>query len=300
MKNMSDPAQATASLRDHLFVTLQRLLPTHALSRVIHWATRLRWRWAKNLLIGKVVQAYDIKLDDALVEDALAYASFNKFFTRELKSGARPMPEAAEVIASPVDGTLYQAGDINGERIFQAKGHHFTSTELLGGDASRAGPFMGGKFATIYLAPYNYHRIHMPVNGRLREMVYIPGRLFSVNPATARTLPGLFARNERVAMLFDTDAGPMAMVAVGALFVGSIETVWAGEITPPHRGGITVTQYMHGDDAHYYARGDEVGRFNMGSTVILLFGAEAVRWVEDNQPGRVLRMGDSLALPGGI
>lgn len=282
-----------ASLLDHLFVALQRVLPTHLMSRVVHWATRLRTPWFKNLLISRFMAAFGVSLGEAQVQNPRSFLSFNEFFTRALIDGMRPLPADTNVAACPVDGTLYQRGRIEAGRIFQAKGQSFDVVSLLGGNRSRAAPFLGGQFATLYLAPSNYHRIHMPMDGRVTKQVYVPGRLFSVNPATARAMPGLFARNERVAVLFDTAIGPMAMVLVGALFVGSIETVWSGEVTPPHRRAISVQQYDEATGLQL-RRGQEMGRFNMGSTVILLTGPDAMHWSPELLPGTPVKMGQPL------
>ena len=288
--------ERSASLPDQLFAWLQLILPTHFMSRVVHWGTRVRAPWFKNLLIGRFMAGFKISLAEAQVQNPRSFASFNEFFTRALIDGTRPLPEDAQQAACPVDGTLYQAGNIEAGRIFQAKGQSFDVVELLGGSRERAAPFLGGQFATIYLAPSNYHRIHMPMDGRVIKQVYVPGRLFSVNPATARAMPELFARNERVAVIFETAVGPMAMVLVGALFVGSIETVWAGEITPPHRGSIDVQQYSSTENEILLQRGQEMGRFNMGSTVILLTGPDVLRWSEDTQAGDPVKMGQALGL----
>ena len=289
------PRDTDATPADRAFVLLQRLLPTHPLSRVVHWFMRLRIRFVKNLVIRLLMRIYRINLDEALIQDIRGFASFNEFFTRALKPGARPLPEAPGAVASPVDGRIYQAGSIEEGRIFQAKGHSFSAAELLGSDPARAAPFYGGSYATIYLAPHNYHRIHMPIAGRLREMVYVPGRLFSVNPATTRALPNLFARNERVAAIFQTAAGPMAVVLVGALFVGSIETVWAGEITPPRGSRMVTTRYSEDSpSAVELAQGAELGRFNMGSTVILLFGRKVLNWSDWLAPDVPVRMGQEI------
>lgn len=244
------------------------------------------------------MRSFNISLDEAQVQNPYSFKSFNDFFTRALIDGSRPIPERSDVLCSPVDGKVYQTGSIVEGRIFQAKGRHFDAIELLGGNPERAAPFLGGGFATIYLAPSNYHRIHMPIDGKLRETVYVPGRLFSVNPATARAVPNLFARNERVSAIFDTPVGPMAMVLVGALFVGSIETVWAGEITPPHRARISQWSHLNeqGEHTTILNRGEEMGRFNMGSTVILLFGPDAVQWAQDLPPNTAIRMGEQLGL----
>jgi phosphatidylserine decarboxylase len=250
--------------------------------------------WFKNLLISRFMAGFNISLDEAQVQNPRSFRSFNEFFTRALVDGLRPLPGDPQVAASPVDGTMYQAGTIDAGRIFQAKGQSFDVVSLLGGNHEHAAPFLGGQFATIYLAPSNYHRIHMPMNGRVAKQIYVPGRLFSVNPATARAMPELFARNERVAVIFDTDIGPVAMVLVGALFVGSIETVWSGEITPPHRGAIDMHQYAANEAELALERGDEMGRFNMGSTVILLTGPGVMEWAKDVKPGDSLKMGQPI------
>lgn len=279
--------------RDLLCAWPQYPLPTHALSRIVHAATRSRTRWFKDLLIGRFVRRFPVKLGEAVESDPFAYENFNAFFTRALRDGVRPVAAEPGAVVSPVDGTVYQAGRIDGTRIIQAKGQDFSAVELLGGTPSAAAPFHDGGFATIYLAPHDYHRIHIPVAGTLRRTIHIPGRLFSVNPPTVRAVPRVFARNERVACIFDTDAGPLAVVMVGALFVGSIETVWQGEVTPPSPAD--VRRWNHeGPEAGAFARGDEIGRFNMGSTVILLFGRDRVRWDERLRPQARVRMGESI------
>lgn len=282
-----------ASTGDLLFSSLQRLLPTRFLSWLIYKITRVTRPGFKNPFIRVFMQRFGISLQEAEREQAEAYESFNDFFTRALKPGARPLHENLQVLLSPVDGAVSQLGSIDGERIFQAKGHHYTAAELLGGD-DLAQPFHGGSFCTIYLAPNNYHRLHMPLAGTLRDWVYIPGRLFSVNPSTARAMPRLFARNERVAAIFDTELGPFAMVLVGAFFVGSIETVWAGRISPPHRrSGVERYQPIHPPTLE---RGAEMGRFNMGSTVILLAAPGVISWDANLGPATPLRMGQSIGL----
>ena len=204
---------------DRLFVGMQHLLPQHLLSRVMHAVARSRFAPLKNLVVGSFLQLYSINLSEALQPDAYAYESFNAFFTRALKPDARPVDQAADAVVSPVDGTVSQAGRIERDMLLQAKGIHYTSSALLGGDHDLARQFDGGSFATLYLAPFNYHRIHMPLTGTLLRARHVPGDLFSVNSVTAASVPGLFARNERVACVFDTLAGPMAVVLVGALFV---------------------------------------------------------------------------------
>lgn len=277
------------------FILLQYLLPQHALSRVVLWATRLRWRPFKNLLISRFVRGFAPDLSDADRSDPLDYESFNAFFTRALQPGARPLPTAARALASPVDGTLSQAGPIAQGQLLQAKGHHYSLQALLAGAAAEwSGAFADGLFATIYLAPYNYHRIHMPADGVLREAWHVPGALFSVNATTAAHVPGLFARNERVVLLFEGEAGPFAVILVGALFVGSMTTVWHGDVSPRH--GRRPTRLVAQPDAAplALARGAELGRFNMGSTVILLYGRGQAQLRDSVLPGTVLRMGETL------
>lgn len=266
--------------------------------------TRTRLRAWKNWQIRWFIRCYGVDMSIAAQPDPLAYENFNDFFTRALKLHARPIVNGAHDIACPVDGAVSQMGDIQDGRIFQAKGRTFSLADLLGGSLMRAAPFRNGQFATIYLSPRDYHRIHMPLGGRLREMVYVPGRLFSVNACTTRSVPGLFARNERVIAIFDTDAGPMALVLVGALFVGGIETVWSGPVTPPFgrsrdtsaslHAGKTIQQWSYQDKAIRIERGAEMGRFNMGSTVIVLFGAGRSAWRPGLNAGTAVRMGELL------
>jgi phosphatidylserine decarboxylase len=272
-----------------LFVWLQYLLPQHGLSRLILAATRVRRPWFKNWLIRSFLKLYDVDMQEAAAGDPLSYGSFNEFFTRELKAGARPIAADPRDIASPVDGCVSEAGPIDRDLLLQAKGRRYRLTALLAAQpwASR---FEGGSFATIYLAPFNYHRVHMPLRGVLQETVYVPGRLFSVNGVTARHVPGLFARNERVLTLFDSDAGGFALVLVGALNVGSMATVWAGDITPAARRVVTRIPAP----PTTLEKGAELGRFNMGSTVILLFEPNRARWHPEVRAGRVLRLGQSL------
>ncbi|HET9679576.1 MAG TPA: archaetidylserine decarboxylase [Gammaproteobacteria bacterium] len=262
---------------DKLKGLIQYPLPHHGISRLLHWATRREApRGLVQMGIQRFIDAYGVAMSEAANPNPHAYTSFNRFFTRELAAGVRPLDTQPRSIVSPVDGAVSQAGRITEGRIFQAKGHDFTAAELLGGETERAAPFLNGQFTTLYLAPRDYHRIHMPVTGTLREMVHVPGRLFSVSPATVRSVPRLFARNERIACLFDTDHGPMAVVLVGALNVGSMETVWAGEVTPPTRRRVTDWQYSAGGVV--LEKGAELGRFNMGSTVILLFPENTMDW----------------------
>ncbi len=281
-----------SSLRSRLFIGLQYLLPQHLLSRVVLHLARVRLVWFKNALIGGFLRLYDVAMQDAAEPDPRAYESFNAFFTRALRPGARPLPADPDVAVMPVDGTVSERGRIRGETLIQAKGMSFSATELLGGDETLAAPFRDGSFATVYLAPFNYHRIHMPYGGTLRHALHVPGDLFSVNAATTAAVPRVFARNERVACIFDTDAGPMAVVAVGALFVGSIELVWAGEVTRVRTRA--VRRLVVPGAPLTFARGAELARFNMGSTVIVLFGGERFE-LRCAEAARAVHLGEPLA-----
>jgi phosphatidylserine decarboxylase len=283
-----------AGSSDRAFALLQDLLPKQWLSKTMHRIARSTNPTVRNAIVGSILRAYPtIDMTEAEQPDPYAYPSFNAFFTRALRAGARPIVEAADAIASPVDGTVSQLGPIADGLLYQAKGSHYTTAALLA-DESATARYQGGAFACLYLAPYNYHRIHMPLAGRLTATRYVPGDFYSVNAATVRAVPGLFARNERVVAEFDTALGPMAMVLVGALFVGSIETVYAGEINPPAARGGRVVPITDGVGTEF-ARGAELGRFNMGSTVILLVGRGGIRFAEGLGSGRPVRMGQRLA-----
>lgn len=270
----------------------QYILPHHLLSRAMHAVTRINGGAASHAAMRAFIRGYEVDMHEAVHEDVKHYANFNAFFTRALKPQARPVDTSADAVVSPVDGTVNQAGEIREGRIFQAKGHDYSAAELLG-DEALAAPFMNGEFATLYLAPRDYHRIHMPCDGTLTGMLHVPGRLFSVNGLTARNIPRLFARNERVVCLFETPLGKMALVAVGAIFVGSIETVWAGEITPPAGSRIRRWCYGPGEAAGEVSlkKGEELGRFNMGSTVVMLTEPGVVDWGDNLLPDRKMRMG---------
>ncbi|HEY8094833.1 MAG TPA: archaetidylserine decarboxylase [Methylobacter sp.] len=280
------------NLKEALTTLPQYVLPHHALSAMMSKLTHSENKFWKNLFIKQIVRHYGVNMDEAQQPDINAYPSFNHFFTRELKSGVRPFSAETNAIVCPADGAVSQAGDITEGRIFQAKGKSFTATDLLGGDATRAEPFNDGVFTTIYLSPKDYHRLHMPLTGTLREMVHIPGRLFSVNGATVNSVPGLFARNERVAAIFDTDSGPMALILVGAIFVSSVETVWHGVVTPPSISSVQNWQY--GDDAPTLKVGEEMGRFNMGSTIIVLFGKDKTQWDAEFKAGKTVKLGELI------
>ena len=293
MSDSSQPDPPVASRAERAFAAVQRVLPTRLLSTLVHFLACWQWRPWKSLLIGLFRRAYRIDLRDAQIGKPAGYASFNAFFTRALKPGTRPQAADPALLTSPVDGCMSQFGPLRDGRLLQAKGRDYSLVELLAGDYELAGRLHGGSFATIYLAPHNYHRIHMPIGGRLRRWSYVPGRLFSVNPATARAMPRLFARNERLIAEFDTSAGPLLLVMVGALFVGSLETVWAGKVSPPHRRRSKPDHFdlLHPLD---FARGAEIGRFNMGSTVILLAGPDLLRWRPGLNVGMELRVGTPL------
>ena len=255
-------------------------------------ATRLRWQPLKNLAIVTVVRWFRVDMSEAENPDPESYPTFSAFFTRPLRPGARPIAEGQDVLVCPADGTLSQIGGIRGDRIFQAKGYDYSLLGLLGGHRDWAQRLEGGAFATIYLSPRDYHRVHMPCDGRLRETMHVPGRLFSVNPITTALVPRLFCRNERVVCLFEGDLGPMALILVGAIFVGSMETVWAGRITPAGRRSPGPTDL--GESAVRLAKGAEMGRFNMGSTVILLVGPGGIALDPELKPGDSLRMGQEI------
>jgi phosphatidylserine decarboxylase len=279
----------SADTRGRLFVWLQYLLPQHAVSRLVRAATRARTCWFKNLLIRGFLKLYCVNMTEAMETDPYCFGSFNEFFTRALKTDSRPITAGVGEIASPVDGTVSECGGIERDLLLQAKGRQYTLVDLLAGQVW-AKRFEGGSFATIYLAPFNYHRVHMPLGGQLLDTVYVPGRLFSVNSVTAQHVPRLFARNERVLTLFDTAFGQCALVMVGALNVGSMATVWAGDITPAARRVVT---HLPGPQVRL-ERGAELGRFNMGSTVILLFEPNRARWESRLSAGSVVRLGQLI------
>jgi phosphatidylserine decarboxylase len=286
-----------------LFVRLQYLLPHHLLCRIVYALTRSRLPWLKNYLIAAFMRAYRPQMSDALQPEPLRYASFNDFFTRALQAGARPIDPDPRRILSPCDGTLSIASAVQADRLLQAKGHGFTLQRLLADDQTWSAALRGGLYATLYLAPFNYHRVHMPLAGKLRAVWHVPGRLFSVNRATVARVPGLFARNERVVCAFDGEHGAFVVVLVGALFVGSISTVWHGEITPwrgaAERRGDARTAGIHrlepgGAADPWQPRGAELGHFNMGSTVLLLLPPGLARWDDSLLPGASVAVGQPL------
>lgn len=284
---------ASCSFVDHIKTLINQYpLPHHWLTQLMYTLTRCRKPWWKNWQMRWFIEKYQVDMGIALESNPLAYPDFNTFFTRPLKPDARPVVSGAGEIACPVDGAVSQAGEIADGRIFQAKGRDYSLETLLGGSKERAALFGGGRFATLYLSPRDYHRIHMPLAGRLREMAYVPGRLFSVNPRTTRCVPGLFARNERLVTVFDTEAGPMALILVGAMFVAGIETVWAGLVNPHPSARLRDWDYRNGNIM--LERGAEMGRFNMGSTVIVLFGRNRTDLDRAIQPDAPVRMGQLL------
>ncbi len=282
---------------DRIFIFLQHILPQQLLSRGTGWLADLRHpRWLKDWVIRLFIRTYDVDMAEADNPEPTSYASFNAFFTRALRADARPLAEAD--ILCPADGAISQLGDISYGRIFQAKGRSYSTLELLGGDARRAEQFADGRFATIYLAPRDYHRVHMPLAGQLTATRYVPGKLFSVNAVTAANVDRLFARNERLICYFDTAAGPMAMILVGAMIVAGIETVWSGQVAPPPRAPVA-HDFVSLPERVELARGEEMGRFKLGSTVILLFPKDAVVWDPAYAGGTATRLGEGLgALQG--
>ena len=279
------------ALPDRLAVASQYLLPKQALTAVAGALAHSRGGALTTAVVRWFIGRYGVDMSEAAEPDPAAYPSFNLFFTRALKAGARPLADAD--ILCPVDGAISQFGSIEADRLFQAKGHHYTTTALLGGDAALAARFADGHFATLYLSPRDYHRIHMPEAARLERMIHVPGALFSVNPATARGVPGLFARNERVVCLFEGAHGPFVMVLVGATIVGSMATVWHGTVNPPRPGRLREWQYA--DQGIELARGAEMGRFLLGSTVVMLWPAGPLAFEPSWRPGGAIRMGQAMA-----
>lgn len=292
--NSPEENTLSTSLKDKLFIASQYLVPQHLLSRGVGALAATEIDWIKNPLIRAFIKQFDVNMSEAQRQNAEDFRCFNDFFTRELQDGARPLASGDNMILSPADGAVSQLGPIENGRIFQAKGQDYSLIELLGGDSDRAAPFMGGQFSTIYLSPKDYHRVHMPVTGTLREMIYVPGDLFSVNQTTAENVPRLFSRNERVVAIFDTELGQMAMVLVGAMIVAAVETVWHGLVTPPKRE-LRVTSYPSPEPITI-EKGEEMGRFLLGSTVVLCFEKDKMHWQETLEAGSPLRMGESVGM----
>jgi phosphatidylserine decarboxylase len=280
-------------------ILLQHLLPHHPLSRCVLRLTRVRFRPVKNAITALFMRGFRPDLSDAVQTDPYAYSTFNEFFTRALRADARPLAGGPRTLVSPVDGTMSQLGRLRGHELLQAKGRYYTLDALLAGAArSWSGRFRDGLFATIYLAPYNYHRIHMPADGTLQEIWYVPGRLFSVNARAAAQVANLFARNERLVLLFEGPCGAFAVIFVGALNVGSMATVWHGDVTPRHPRQACALPLPPAAE-RFRARGAEIGRFNMGSTVIVLFERDRVSLNERLNSGSTVRLGEELGQIGG-
>lgn len=278
-------------MSDRLAVIPQYLLPKLAITRFLGTFANAEKGKKTTSVIRWFVGRYQVNMDEAANSDITSYRSFNEFFTRPLKAGVRPLANASYVC--PVDGAISQFGHIHADQIFQAKGHQYSTTALVGGDAQLAAQFQDGEFATIYLSPRDYHRIHMPCAARLLQMIYVPGDLFSVNPTTARGVPGLFARNERVVCVFESEKGPFVLTLVGATIVGSMATVWHGIVNPPRPGQIKVWNYQ--DQDIRLAKGEEMGRFLLGSTVVLLFPKDTLNFNPNWQAAASVRLGEAMA-----
>lgn len=286
-------------LSDNLKVSLQYCFPKHLVSRLVGYLAAARLGVITTSLIKVFIKQFQVDMSEAEKSDPRDYETFNAFFTRPLKAGIRPVCAEPDAMIFPVDGAISQMGPIAKDQIFQAKGHNYSVTALLGGDQQMAESFIDGDFMTIYLSPKDYHRIHMPMDATLESMVYVPGDLFSVNPLTAENVPGLFARNERVVAIFNTAQGKMAMVLVGATIVASIETVWAGTVTPP--AGRKVRSWHYSEQnatALQFKKGDEMGRFKLGSTVVMCFEKSAIDF-DDFQAGDVTRLGQKCGKVSG-
>ncbi len=282
-------------MSDRLAVLPQYLLPKQMLTALAGRVASAQGGALTTRLIDWFVKRYGVNMNEAANPDTASYPSFNAFFTRALKPGARPRARAD--LICPVDGAISQCGVIERDQIFQAKGHHYTTTALVGGDASLAALFDNGHFATLYLSPKDYHRIHMPCDGQLTRMIHVPGPLFSVNPTTARGVPGLFARNERVVCVFETKRGPFVLVLVGATIVGSMATVWHGVVNPPRVKQVREWRYPEANNGKpvRLKQGDEMGRFLLGSTVVMLFPQGPLQFNPSWQPAGAIRMGEAMA-----
>lgn len=271
------------------------LLPKHWLSALMHRFMRIKNPHIKNLQIEQFIKAFAVNMSDSERYRADEFSDFNDFFTRSLNSQSRDLTPQHHKIISPVDGQISEGGQIENEQLFQAKGQNYSLTELLGGNAELSQQFSNGSFLTIYLSPKDYHRIHMPMDGTLQQMIHVPGELFSVNNSSVKTIPRLFARNERVINIFDTPAGSMALIQVGAIFVSSIETKWHGVVSPPSKKFIQHWKYHNSTAENIkFQQGDEMGRFNMGSTVILLFTKDKIKLSPELSSGNNIQLGNLL------
>ena len=278
-------------MSDQLAVVPQYLMPKLAMTRLAGLVASAEWGAFTTWVIKRFVKRYNVNMSEAAHAEPAHYKSFNEFFTRSLKDDARPLASSEWVC--PVDGAISQCGTIEHDQIFQAKGHHYSTRALVGGDAALAAQFQNGQFATLYLSPRDYHRIHMPVAGKLLRMIHVPGDLFSVNPTTARGVPGLFARNERVVCEFETEKGPMVLVLVGATIVGSMATVWHGQVNPPRPGSVREWRYNSQDVR--LQKGEEMGRFLLGSTVVMMFSENSIQFPADWLSTRPLQMGEAMS-----
>ena len=278
-------------MSDQLAVIPQYLMPKLAMTRLAGLVASAEWGALTTWIIQRFVKRYNVNMSEAAHADPAHYKSFNEFFTRPLKDGTRPLASSEWIC--PVDGAISQCGAIEHDQIFQAKGHHYSTRALVGGDATLAAQFQNGQFATLYLSPRDYHRIHMPIAGKLLRMIHVPGDLFSVNPITARGVPGLFARNERVVCEFETEKGPLVLVLVGATIVGSMATVWHGLVNPPRPG--TVREWRYDSQDVRLQKGEEMGRFLLGSTVVMLFPENSLHFPEDWLSTRPLQMGEAMS-----
>ncbi len=280
-------------MNDRLFITLQHLAPQHLLTHAAGWLANCAWAPLRVPFVQWFVRRYQVDMSEACVSDPQQYRTFNEFFTRALKDGARPIAGDDDTLACPADGAISQLGPITGDTLLQAKGRDFSLTALLGGDATMAEQFRDGSFVTVYLSPRDYHRVHMPLAGTLTRMIHVPGKLFSVNQVTAEHVDSLFARNERVVCCFDTAQGPMALVLVGAMIVGSVDTVWAGQVCPGRARSSDIDYRDHVPPVQI-SRGDEMGRFKLGSTVIAVFGPGMASLAASLAAGDAVRMGQAL------
>lgn len=281
---------------DKLKIALQHIIPQHGLTRLTGKLASAQMGIMTTAIIRLFIKQYKVNMKEALHSDPAYFNTFNQFFVRELKPGMRPIAEGESLITHPADACVSQFGQIKEDRMIQAKNHDYSACTLLGGDVSLAKEFENGEFATLYLSPSDYHRVHMPCDGILRQMIYVPGDLFSVNPLTAENVENLFARNERVVCIFDTEFGPMAQVLVGATIVGSIELVWAGTVTPPRGNSVYRWDYpANGEKAVHLKKGEEMGRFQLGSTVINLFAQNRIQFDSSMALGEVTRLGTPYA-----
>ncbi len=284
---------SAASLFDYLKVLPQYVIPQHFLTAIVYNLTRIEVVLWKNNLIRIFIKLFNVDMQTAIKQKPEEFIHFNEFFTRALMEGARPITDSK--VISPVDGFISQFGAINNNRLIQAKGRDYTLTDLLAGDEDSSKLYENGQFSTLYLSPKNYHRIHMPIDGQLTKMTFVPGRLFAVNQHTTHVVTNLFARNERLIMHFNTELGPVSLIMVGAIFVGSMETIWQGQITPTKERDIKKWDYTENGKQVELIKGQEIGRFNMGSTVILLFPKDTIQWQEKLNKGQAIMMGQALA-----